>query len=91
MTPTELIAKLVALIPPPRLHLTRYSGVFARNSKHRKFVVKDDETIKDDPEHPANSDKKHTKYRPPWACQNKLFIAMTFHEAMHFIQELWLF
>jgi hypothetical protein len=40
ITPTELIAKLVALIPPPRLHLIRYSGVFARNSKHRKLIVK---------------------------------------------------
>ncbi len=27
--PVELLTKLVALLPPPRKHLTRYHGVFA--------------------------------------------------------------
>ena len=31
----DFIAKLVALVPKPRVNLTRYHGVFAPNSKYR--------------------------------------------------------
>ncbi|XYI04259.1 transposase [Sorangium sp. So ce1128] len=33
MTPVEFIARLAALIPPPRYPLVRYSGVLAPHSK----------------------------------------------------------
>ena len=33
------IARLAALVPRPRLNLTRFHGVFAPNFKHRKCVV----------------------------------------------------
>ncbi len=33
--PLDFIAKLAALVPKPRVNLTRYHGVFAPNSKHR--------------------------------------------------------
>ena len=33
--PIELIAKLAALVPPPRAHLTRFHGIFAPNSSLR--------------------------------------------------------
>jgi len=33
--PVEFIAKLAALVPPPRAHLTRLHGVFAPNAKLR--------------------------------------------------------
>jgi hypothetical protein len=32
-------AKLAALVPKPRVNLTRYHGVFAPNSKHRVWVT----------------------------------------------------
>ena len=35
-TPTEFLEKLVALVPLPKFHLTRYYGVFAPASPHRK-------------------------------------------------------
>ena len=35
MEPLDLIARLGALVPPPRRHLTRYHGVFAPQSKLR--------------------------------------------------------
>jgi hypothetical protein len=38
-SPHELIEKLVALIPPPRQHMVRYSGVFAPNAKLRPLIV----------------------------------------------------
>src|SRR5689334_6573881 len=35
----ELIGKLAVLIPPPRVHQTRFHGVFASNSEWRAGVV----------------------------------------------------
>ena len=40
LTGVELVAKLAILIPPPRVHLTRFHGVFAPNAKLRSLVVK---------------------------------------------------
>jgi hypothetical protein len=33
--PLDFIARLVALVPKPRVNLTRFHGVFAPNSAHR--------------------------------------------------------
>lgn len=35
LEPLELLARLAALVPPPRMHLTRYHGVFAPHSRLR--------------------------------------------------------
>ena len=35
----DFIARLVALVPKPRVNLTRYHGVLAPNSKHRVLVT----------------------------------------------------
>ncbi len=35
----DCIAKLAALVPKPRVNLTRYHGVLAPNSKHRINVT----------------------------------------------------
>ena len=37
--PLDFIAKLAALVPKPRVNLTRFHGVFAPNSKHRIRVM----------------------------------------------------
>ena len=37
--PLDFIARLAALVPKPRVHLTRFHGVFAPNSKHRAVVT----------------------------------------------------
>ncbi len=37
--PTDFISRLVALVPKPRVHLTRFHGVFAPNSKYRARVT----------------------------------------------------
>ena len=37
--PLDFIARLVALVPKPRAHLTRYHGVFSPNSALRASVV----------------------------------------------------
>jgi hypothetical protein len=37
--PLEMIEKMVALIPLPRFHMFRYSGVFAPNSRMRSKII----------------------------------------------------
>lgn len=39
LDPLDLMARLAALVPPPRTHLTRYHGVFAPHSKLRAAVT----------------------------------------------------
>jgi hypothetical protein len=41
MSPLEFVQRLAALVPRPRLHLTRYHGVLAPNAKLRARVVLD--------------------------------------------------
>jgi ribosomal protein S27E len=50
--PLDFIAKLAALVPRPRINLTRFHGVFAPNSKHRVQVT------------PAKRGKKTAKAEP---------------------------
>jgi hypothetical protein len=37
--PLDFIARLAALVPRPRVNLTRFHGVFAPNSRHRALVT----------------------------------------------------
>lgn len=37
--PVDFIARLAALVPRPRVNLTRYHGVFAPNSKYRALIT----------------------------------------------------
>jgi Putative transposase len=39
LEPLDLMARLAALVPPPRMHLTRFHGVFALHSKLRAAVT----------------------------------------------------
>jgi hypothetical protein len=39
LEPLDFIARLAALVPRPRLNLTRFHGVFAPNFKHRQRIV----------------------------------------------------
>jgi Putative transposase len=39
LEPKALISRLAAIVPPPRRHVTVYSGVLASNSKWRQFVI----------------------------------------------------
>ena len=38
--PLDFLAKLAALVPRPRVNLTRYHGVFAPNSAHRALFTR---------------------------------------------------
>jgi hypothetical protein len=39
LEPLDFIARLAALVPRPRLNLTRFHGVFAPNFKHQARIV----------------------------------------------------
>ncbi|CAM6000750.1 unnamed protein product [Sphagnum balticum] len=39
MTPMEMMEKLAALVPRPRVHLTRFHGVLGPHYKYRKQIV----------------------------------------------------
>ena len=39
MTPLELMERLAAIVPRPRVHLTRFAGVFAPHYKYRALVA----------------------------------------------------
>jgi hypothetical protein len=69
LTKLELLRRLVALLPPPGFHLTRFHGVFAPNARARPRVV----TPPAEPSQPepppltAPSHPKPRKGRVPWA------------------------
>ncbi len=64
MSPMELMKRLAALVPRPRVHLTRFSGVFAPHYKYRSLVVS-----KPHKAYPlSNEDElRPIKTRLPWA------------------------
>ena len=39
ISPPEMVEKLVALIPPPYIHMSRYFGVLSSHSKWRRKIV----------------------------------------------------
>jgi hypothetical protein len=79
-TPSEFLERLVALIPAPKFHTTRYYGVLASRSPHRRYLP-DKPTPLIDTEHGTDgqdsglpsagpSDKKpkpRKRKRIPWA------------------------
>ena len=65
LPPLALIARLAALVPSPRRHLTRYCGVLSSHSRLRSQIVPQPQTeaaATDKPEKPA----RKSKYIP-WA------------------------
>jgi hypothetical protein len=40
-TPLDFMAKLAALVPKPRVNLTRFFGVFAPNSQYRMTITQE--------------------------------------------------
>ena len=76
--PFDLIARLLAALPPPRFHRLRYHGVLAPHSKLRSAVTPQPPESEDPMKAPASSDQKELfqpacdgnqalPYRKPWA------------------------
>jgi hypothetical protein len=67
MTQLELLEKIAAIIPRPRVHLTRFHGVLAPHYKHRKMIVPAKPLPQPELELAPNEDQKATKSRISWA------------------------
>jgi hypothetical protein len=65
LEPLALLARLAALVPPPRRHLTLYCGVLSSHARLRSQVVPQASTEATATEQPQNPARK-TKYIP-WA------------------------
>ena len=62
MTPIELLERLAAIVPRPRVHLTRFAGVFAPHFKYRCMVVPKPKLAQ-----PPSDEVKAPKSRVSWA------------------------
>ena len=72
-SPIDFISKLAALVPPPRLNLTRFYGVFAPNANVRAEVTAS-QRGKNSPrlaEHLKDSDKPYQARSMSWAQRLK--------------------
>ena len=65
-SPEQFIKRLMALIPPPRMNLIRYHGVFAANHKKRKSITDKAKRLSEKKNKRKEIPKKK-KYRTPWA------------------------
>lgn len=64
MTQLELMERLAAIVPRPRVHLIRFHGVLAPHYKHRKMVVP---KLKPKPEPKEPDGKTKSNSRISWA------------------------
>jgi len=69
LSPLEFIGRLSALVPKPRVNLTRFHGVFSPNSKLREKVVPA-KPVKDEPS------GKPRRYGQTWAQRLKRVFAI---------------
>ena len=69
LSPMEFMGRLAALVPRPRVNLTRFHGVFSPNSKLRKYVV---------PQHPVEEPEnpKPKAYSMTWSQRLKRVFAI---------------
>ena len=63
----ELIARLAALVPPPRVHQVRYHGVFAPRAKLRPKLVRQVVDTSDEAHGCAEAHASAKRVRLPWA------------------------
>ena len=68
LSPLELIEKLAALVPPPRLNLVRYHGVLAPNTASRDRIVPGpQEVLEEGCVHAEQPSAPQPVYRLSWA------------------------
>ena len=79
LSPLELLEKLAALVPPPRVNLVRYHGVLAPNAKDRDKIVPAGEKTASAPASGTEAERPATRsYRLAWAA---LFARIFFIDA----------
>lgn len=77
LTGVELVARLAALVPPPRVHTVRYFGVFAPRAKLRPVIVpKPDEDDASSCAHGDGASRGPAGSRSSWARLMKRVFAV---------------
>ena len=72
MDPLSLLCRLATMIPPPRIHVVRYSGVLAPAAKLRALIVPPPPPpAEGDPAKPAGEPPSHRSVYIPWALLAK--------------------
>ena len=72
LSPMEFMGRLAALVPKPRVNLTRFHGVFSPNSRLREFVV----PAKPGDEAVARAQRGNKVYSMTWAQRLKRVFAI---------------
>ena len=67
MEPLELLEKIAAIIPRPKIHLTRYHGVLGPHYKHRKMIVPKPTQVKEVTPTEIEQTEPVSKARITWA------------------------
>jgi RNase P protein component len=70
LTPMELMERLVALVPKPKVHLTRYHGVLGPHYKYRKQIVPKPAELKIVSQDQVNIQPKQLELKPASAKKN---------------------
>ena len=65
------LSKLYALIPRPRIHLTRFHGVFAPHFKHRSLIIPNTNSKKTSSEEKTENKETRKSYSMGWAQRLK--------------------
>ena len=92
--PLDFIARLVALIPPSRFHMTRYHGVLAVHAKARVEVVPEPEPVEPRQLHLAlvlESPAESKSSRHPWAYLLERVEHLLISASAGFNQTIWVF
>jgi hypothetical protein len=78
--PMDFIARLVALVPKPRVHLTRYHGVFAPANALRDRVVPGSGTVGKSSADKTKAERHHTM---TWAKRLKRVFTIDIERCWH--------
>jgi hypothetical protein len=72
LAPQALISRMADWVPPPKRHVTVYSGVLASNSRWRRLIVPKPAATEEEPEsHPSEADVKDREAAPTAAASVK--------------------
>jgi hypothetical protein len=82
LSPMELLEKLAALVPKPRVHLIRYFGIFAPNHRWRKAILPTAKEGLDEVE-------RRTRPRWGWAPDGGLVPAIGHIPWAQLLQRIW--
>ena len=71
VTAAALVKRLVALLPPPRRHLTIFHGVYAPNARLRPLVLSSPPATAEPPPTPSSPPLRRQRQRIDWATLHR--------------------